>query len=229
MKGAEPEELRQWKNDNATVPENLAYGALHGAVTRAIRRQMLTEQGYLCAYTMQRVLTTDDCHIEHIVPQEQPPKSHERDLDYTNMLACFPGNTPPKGWNPKYPYGAQRKGGTHIDATSFVSPLSTDVEGRFHYVADGSIRSDASDAAALNSINILQLNHGVLSELRKAAIEEWVLDALLSAEEAEKLAVTISSPNSSGMLPEFCTAISQVSKWYANAMRSRNKLDALFE
>jgi len=152
-----------------------------------------------------------------------------RDLDYSNMIACFPGTKPPPEWNPKYPYGAQQKGGTYIDATNFVSPLSTDVEGRFHYAADGSVHSDTSDAAALNSIEILRLNHDALSELRRAAIEERVLDASLSAEEAEELAVTILSPSSSGMLPEFCTAISQVGVWYAKTMRSRNKPNATFE
>jgi uncharacterized protein (TIGR02646 family) len=232
VKGPEPEILRKWKKDNAEVPKNLRYSALHGTETRAIRQQMLIEQGYLCAYTMRRIRTADNCHIEHIVPQTQAPG---KDLDYTNMLACFPGRFPgnkrPAEWkNPKCPYGAMQKDGTHIDETNFVSPLREDVESRFQYCGeDGSVRSDANDAPASNSIKILQLNHGELIDLRKAAIDERVLDASLSAEEADELAVAISSPGSNGMLSEFCTAIAQVSVWYANAMRSRNKLDALFE
>jgi uncharacterized protein (TIGR02646 family) len=215
IKGLEPIALRKWKVDNQNVPENLTYGALHGNETRAIRRQMLLEQGYLCAYTMQRIQTVEDCHIEHLVPQTQ---DHDRDLDYDNMLACFPGTKPPPEWNPKFPYGAQQKGGTRINDTNFVSPLSVDVENRFQYTLDGSVQATATDAAALSSIEILRLDHSILCELRKAAIEERVLDASLSAEEAIELASTISSPDSSGMLPEFCLAIAQVSDWYAKAL-----------
>jgi uncharacterized protein (TIGR02646 family) len=211
-------ELRKWKDDNAGVPENLVYSALHGTETRAIRRQMIVEQGYLCAYTMQRIGTPDECHIEHIVPQTQ---DHGKTLDYENMLACFPGTKLPPAWNPKYPYGAQQKGGAYIDDASFVSPLNVDVENRFKYEANGSVRPAADDTAASSTITILRLDHGVLAELRRAAIEERVLDAALSAEEAEELAATISSPGATGMLPEFCTAISQVSVWYANAIRTK--------
>ncbi len=200
-----------------TVPENLTYGALHGTETRAIRRQMLLEQGYLCAYTMQRIQTIEDCHIEHLIPQTQ---DHDRDLAYDNMLACFPGMKPPPEWNPQLPYGAQQKGGTHINDTNFVSPLSVDVENRFQYTMDGSVQATAADTAASSSIAILRLDHSLLCELRKAAIEERVLDASLSAEAIE-LASSILSPDSSGMLPEFCLAIAQVSyDWYAKALRT---------
>jgi uncharacterized protein (TIGR02646 family) len=217
IKGPEPIALRMWKVENRAVPENLTYGALHGTETRAIRQQMLLEQGYLCAYTMQRIQTIEDCHIEHLVPQTQ---DHDSDLDYDNMLACFPGMKPPPEWNPKFPYGAQQKGGTRIDDTNFVSPLSVDVENRFQYNADGSVQASAADTAASSSIEILKLDHSILCELRKAAIEERVLDASLSGEEAIALASSISSPDSSGMLPEFCLAIAQVSDWYAKAVQT---------
>ena len=216
-KGPEPIALRKWKKDNRAVPENLTYSALHGTETRAIRRQMLQEQGYLCAYTMQRIQTIDECHIEHLVPQTQ---DHDSDLDYDNMLACFPGINPPPEWNQKFPYGAQQKGGTHIDDANFVSPLSVDVEDRFQYTVDGSVRANSADAAASSSIKILRLDHSILCELRKAAIEERVLDATISAEEAIELAASISSPDSSGMFPEFCLAIAQVCEWYAKALQA---------
>lgn len=225
VKGAEPEELSRWKAANAEVPENLAYNALHGAEIRAIRNQMLIEQGHLCAYTMQRINSVDDCHIEHIVPQSQPPRSPERDLDYENMLACFPGRKVPPEWSPKYPYGAEKKGGTFVNDTNFVSPLTHDVEERFTFAADGSVQPRANDAAAIDSVRILGLDHDVLNDLRRAAVEERVLDASLTVEEAEELAAAIRTPSSTGILSEFCIAISQVSAWYTKAIRIANQSD----
>lgn len=227
VKGAEPEELRSWKDLNAASPQLLRYANLGGAQTRAIRQQMLTEQGCLCAYTMQRIRNVDDCHIEHLVPQSQPPKSHDRDLEYTNMLACFPGMLaclpgvePPPDWNPMELYGAQQKGGTFIDEANFVSPLSDDVESRFHYAADGRVTSNANDTPAVMSIHILKLNHEILKELRRTEIDARIFDAPLSAAEAEELAVTIRTPDSAGMLSPFCVAISQAYMWYASAIRN---------
>jgi len=94
------------------------------------------------------------------------------------------------------------------------------VENRFQYTADGSVQATAADTAASSSIEILRLDQPILCELRKAAIEERVLDASLSVEEAIELASSISSPDSSGMLPEFCLAIAQVSDWYAKALQA---------
>lgn len=227
VKGLEPDELRRWKEQNANVPQNLKYGSLHGPVKRAIRQQMLGEQGFLCAYTMQQIQDVDDCHLEHIVPQNQPPTSDERDLDYSNMLACFPGNQPDpdkptRDWNPQKPYGARHKDKIEITAHNFISPLSEDVERRFRYDAGGFVNSDTGDTAAASTIRILNLDHGVLNDLRRAAIEERLFASPLSAGDAEAMAVSIEVPNAAGLLPEFCVAISQASIWYAKVIRQNS-------
>lgn len=218
VKGSEPEELRHWKEENAEVPQNLIYENMPKV---AIKLQMLSEQGHLCAYTMQSIPTEDDCHIEHVVPQNQPNRPPYSDIDYNNLLACFPGARPPTGWNPKYPYGAQKKNGIHVNQNNFVSPLQEDVEHRFHYAADGSVEPAVGDNAADSSISILGLNHKQLVELRRAAIEERILDRdiPLSPEDAEALAVQILTFDSRGRLAEFCLAISQVAAWYAGKLR----------
>lgn len=216
-KGQEPDELRRWKE--IEVPENLTYDNMPKA---EVKRQMLAEQGHLCAYTMQRIETPDECHIEHIVPRNQPNQPPHMDIDYSNLLACIPSNTP--GHRPpvdNLPYGAPKKAGTHVDESNFVSPLREDVESRFRYAADGSVTHVDNDGAAKNTIEILRLNHGQLVELRKAAIEVRVWDADLSADEAEDLARTIMTATT-GKIPEFCLAISQVALWYATRMREIN-------
>lgn len=223
IKGQEPEELRRWKDDE--VPQNLTYANMPSAAKAGVKRQMLAEQGYLCAYTMQRIPTPDDCQIEHVVPQKQPNQAPHMDIEYSNLLACVPSNTP--GHRPlidSFPYGASKKGGTLVHENNFVSPLQEDVERRFQYAADGSVSHTGTDAAAENTIKILCLDHEQLVDLRKAAIEERVLDVDtgLSAHEAEDLSRTIMTANAAGRIPEFCLAISQAAIWYATRMREIN-------
>ncbi len=218
-KGQEPEELRFWKEQNAVTPQNLTYSNMPKA---GVKLQMLAEQGYLCAYTMQRIQTVTDCHIEHIVPQNQPNQPPHLDIDYSNLLACVPSDTPGHRPTNDLPYGARKKGGTRIDQDTFVSPLHEDVESRFLYRPNGSIGFVTGDNAAENTIRILALDHGQLADLRKAALEERVLDVGLSADEARTLSQTILATDTAGRIAEFCLAISQVAAWYADKMRNLN-------
>ena len=223
IKGQQPDELRRWKEDE--VPQNLTYANMPGSAKAGVKRQMLAEQGYLCAYTMQRIPTPDDCQIEHVVPQKQPNQPPHMDIEYSNLLACVPSNTP--GHKPlvdNFPYGAPKKGGALVDDSNFVSPLREDVERRFQYAADGSVTHLHTDGAAENTIKILRLDHEQLVDLRKAAIEERVLDldTGLSPHEAERLSRTIMIADTTGRIPEFCLAISQVALWYASRMREIN-------
>jgi uncharacterized protein (TIGR02646 family) len=217
VKGQEPEELRRWKEDE--VPQNLTYANMPKT---AVKRQMLAEQGYLCAYTMLRISTPDDCQIEHIVARSQEPLLQ---INYNNLLACTPsnrpGNRPQRG---KCPFGAEEKDRTQVSENNFVSPLQEDVEHRFRYASDGSVVHVGNDGAAENTIRILRLDHEQLVDLRKAAIEERVLDADtgLSAHEAEDLSRTIMTADAAGKTPEFCLAISQVARRYAARMREIN-------
>lgn len=62
---------------------------------------------------------------------------------------------------------------------------------------------------------------------RQTADRKWqgerVLDASLSAEEGIELAASISSPDSNGVLPDFCLAIAQVSDWDAKVLQAKSK------
>jgi len=216
-KGPEPEDLRTWRQTE--VPENRTYDNMPKL---AVKRQMLTEQGYLCAYTMQRISTTDDCQIEHIVPRNQ-----DRSLEtaYGNMLACSPSNRPgSRSQRGRCPFGAEEKDQARVDESNFVSPLREDVERRFHYEVDGSVTHLNHDIAAESTIGILQLNHEQLMDLRRAAIEERILDLEtgLTAEEAEHLSQTILAADPGGRIAEFCLAISHVAAWYAGMVGGGN-------
>jgi uncharacterized protein (TIGR02646 family) len=212
VKGVQPEELRRWKEVNSNVPENLAFGNLQADVKVPVREQMLNEQGFLCAYTMIRIATVEECHIEHIIPQRQEPRSNQRDLDYENMLACFPGEHKPDGpqqyWSRKQPYGAIFKDGKEVNDYNFVSPLQHDVEKRFIYDDFGGVSAMLEDEAAWSTIRILKLDHSILNDLRKAAVNE-VLQDVSSAEQARERAMLMMMCDWEGRLPEFCLVLSQ--------------------
>ena len=60
-----PASLRQWINTNKTLP-NFNYDALPGAVKNDLKERLLSEQGFLCAYTGLGI--EDNSHIEHLKP-----------------------------------------------------------------------------------------------------------------------------------------------------------------
>lgn len=207
VKSQEPTALRRWREANSGIAENLHYnrGGWPGA---EIKAALMQEQGYLCAYTMRRITDGRDCHIEHVMSQDQCRRDWpEGEIDFQNLVACCPGNG-------RCPYGAIEKGNHPINQASFVSPLSEDVERRFQYLATGDVVSDASDNAAESTIRILKLDHDELVELRRAAVAEAVLDSDLELPDLRVLAAKIMELNSNGEYPEFCLAISQVaSQW----------------
>lgn len=210
IKEAEPIALAEYKVNNASVPQNLRYNCLTNIEKTAIKAQMLREQRYLCAYLMIRLSSIDECRIEHIEPQSQ---SQERELDYSNMLVCFP-----QGRNSQfYPYGECHKAGIFITQENFVSPTDATVENRFEFAYDGSVRG--RDMIATSTIEILGLDHDQLKDIRRASIEAAGVsrfsDTPLSAEEAQQLAAAFQVPDGSGRLPEFCVAIAQVARRYA--------------
>lgn len=214
VKRQEPVALREWREANAGIPENLHYK--HGGwPSAAIRTALTQEQGYLCAYTMKRISGNQDCHIEHIMSRDQCRQDWpEGEVDYRNLVACYPGNG-------ACPYGARQKDNHPINQTNFVSPLSADVEQRFRYSSNGDISADVSDGAACSTIHILKLDDDELVELRRAAIREAVLDSDLDLPDLQVLAARIMEINSNGEYAEFCLAISQVAGQWPPSTNSR--------
>lgn len=80
-KGREPNSLTEYKRQS-----NAYYD---GCNKLDIRRALLKEQGYLCAYCMKRITETD-MRIEHYSTQSNI--SVREALDYNNMLGVCSGN-----------------------------------------------------------------------------------------------------------------------------------------
>jgi uncharacterized protein (TIGR02646 family) len=225
-KSSEPSDLRKWKRDTQrNCSENLSYENLPGDVKNAVKTSLLKEQGYLCAYTMQRLQAVDDCHIEHVQPQNA---ARTLDLDYGNMAACFPRD----GGDTSHGYGAPIKGGTEIELNvDFVTPHSLGCEQRFLYDTKGEIQPAAADVAADKTISTLKLNHGPLVDLRHRAIETHGLtlrkgsmrskQKMKSAAQARQFAEEVVKTAPDGRLEPFCLALAQVASSFADKEEGR--------
>lgn len=89
-RGAEPQALRQFINDNQTSPQNLHYDNTGTQEKDPMLEQLVRGQHGLCAYTMRRVVHADgrfNAHIEHILPRTAHP---DESLSWTNLLAVLP-------------------------------------------------------------------------------------------------------------------------------------------
>jgi hypothetical protein len=149
IKGQEPEELRSWKEQNAVAPQNLTYSNMPKA---GVKLQMLAEQGHLCAYTMQRIQTVQDCHIEHVVPQSQPNQPPHLDIDYSNLLACVPSDTPGHRPISDFPYGARKKGERVLIRTRLFRPFT-----RMLRAGSSTVRTDPSGSSLATTLRKTQL------------------------------------------------------------------------
>lgn len=157
-----PVSLRNWIAANSDLP-NFSYDALPVAVKADLKEQLISEQGFLCAYTG-REIHDDASHIEHLKPQNLCENGE--DVDYRNLVACFPVD----GGDVSYGYGAPVKAGWW-DADLFLSPLADDCARHFAFTWQGKVRANPkTHQAADTTIKRLGLNKRGLASLRRSAI-----------------------------------------------------------
>jgi len=185
-------------NYNYSSLPNPEKGDLHNALT--------IEQGEICGYSMKRISKTTS-HIEHIKPQHECIKyCDEKDLDYNNVLSCYP--KPGKG---KCVFGAEQKS-SWWNIGLFISPINDSCELKFIYNLKGEINPcGCSIAASQKTIDVLKLDEPSLTFDRKKAIEEFLYGhdgaSPLSCVDAKRAIDAIYKPNMSGVLYEYCIAI----------------------
>ena len=203
-----PPELLKWMADNGSFNHN--YAALAGTDVHAVlKTKLLSEQGYLCAYTG-RAIEKSSSHIEHVKPQSVC--ADWEDVEYRNVVACFPAD----GGGSDHGYGAPVKGGWWVES-EFVSPLSNDCERRFVFSWTGQISPSPNDhVAARTTIERLGLDNDCLTQLRHARIRGFFgLGARtrgrpLSVADAETAFRNIDGVDGKGRLPEFCFMLKQL-------------------
>ncbi|MGK3114414.1 retron system putative HNH endonuclease [Candidatus Pantoea formicae] len=129
-----------------------------------IRKQLLKEQGFVCAYCMRRI--NDDVtttKIEHWVARTVNPS---RQLDYKNLLACCDGH---KGSEPKYQTCDTKKGDANL--TFNPSEPSHNIDNQVNFKSSGKISSNNTIFNDEIS-DVLNLNHHRLVQNRAIVLEE---------------------------------------------------------
>lgn len=123
-----------------------------------LRKSLLEEQGYICAYCMRRIPVRDKnsnetSRIEHILSRE---KYSDHELDYSNMVICCPGAI-----NNDF-HCDKRKGEGDISFNLFDDPFFTTLS---YKSRTGEV--DSSDAEYNCQINeMLNLNNRLLMHNR---------------------------------------------------------------
>jgi uncharacterized protein (TIGR02646 family) len=227
-----PEELKQWRRDNAQTPQNLYYGLAEFPHEDALKA-LLKEQGNICAYTLKRICPTS-AHIEHLKPQKTckaEDKQREsnntqvlrEDIAWENMVACFPEPNPPAPPD----YGAVKKD-KWWNEEDFISPLHADCEQRFQFTPDGKVATaKAGDNSATTTIKTIGLDNPKLGELRHAAyiragIHRRSENPIRSIQKIEQLIAKWSNRDATtDSFSEFCIPLAQVAKDYAQFLRSK--------
>ena len=126
----------------------------------SLRRQLAEEQGYLCAYCLQRISADPlDTKIEHVIAQTLQPL---KQLDYDNLLLCCKGN---EGQSENHHHCDTKKKDMEIKYNPASYP---NIEDTIRYKRNGTIISDDQEwDQQLN--DVLNLNETRLRENRKAA------------------------------------------------------------
>ncbi|MGY2167081.1 hypothetical protein [Pseudomonas gingeri] len=211
---------------NSTTPQNLFYGRGSSFPGEPVRRALLLEQFHLCAYTMRRLRTTEECiaencatdsscHIEHVLPQAT---HFDTSIAYDNMVACYP----PSQGKVVCDFGAVWKKDYDPAEKPFVSPLVAHAQTQFCFLENGYVEGMTPEATM--TIEVLNLNASALVNDRKRVIRGALRprnDRLISAAAARRLAEEVSKPDARQCLPAYCEAIKQLAERYARKLESR--------
>lgn len=159
-KKAEPRLLTAYRLKPGAVYD----GSGFTPVKEAIRKSLLDEQGYICAYCMQRI------HDNPLKTKIEHWHSQHSDLDYKMLLACCDGA---QGQPPAMQHCDTSKGHSLLNYNP--SNPADRVEDRIRYAADGLMSSD--DEWLQADLKTLNLNTPKLIRYRKGVFQS-VYDAL---------------------------------------------------
>lgn len=203
-----PGKLTAWLKDGKAKGLDVSYEALGGKPAhKALKTQLLKEQGYLCAYTG-REIDNGTSHVEHLKAQDLCEENE--DVDYFNVVACFPAN----GGDESYGYGAPLKK-SWWDKDLFLSPCSAEVERRLRFNWRGKIKlSPPNHPAATATVDILKLDSPALVDMRRKAIVGFFgygrNDVPLKSKDAKRLLTEIDKPAKGGKFPAFVFVLKQL-------------------
>lgn len=199
-KGVEPEVFSNWK---APMEEGWqpSWKALddHRDIKRAVMKALLEEQGYVCCYC-ERDIEAGRAHVEHLEPKTRVP---ERDVDFTNLMACCERESAPSQL-----HCGHRKQERPLK----VHPLLPNCREFFVFTGNGEVfpvEDPSRKLAAEESIRILGLGVSSLVARRRSAITgiTQVMASITSREDALRILAGIDARDSQGKNKPFASAI----------------------
>jgi uncharacterized protein (TIGR02646 family) len=170
QKKNEPAKLVKWRKDYKVIENDKNFRILTSEVKTDLKNVLLREQGWICAYTGHGI-DFEGSHIEHLKPQHYCKNGE--DVDYYNLVACYPGIDETTATTKPCTYGAIAKGNwpSPEEEDKFVSPLDKSCETRFYYLYSGKVKArNDSDKAAKETIDKLNLNDKELRDNRRLVI-----------------------------------------------------------
>ncbi|MDT4763155.1 hypothetical protein [Sphaerochaeta sp. PS] len=166
----------------------------------SLRRQLAEEQGYLCAYCLQRISADPlNTKIEHAIAQTLQPL---KQLDYDNLLLCCKGN---EGQSENHQHCDTKKKDMEIKYNPATYP---NIEDTIKYKRDGTIRSDDQEwNQQLN--DVLNLNEPRLRVNRKAADNALInelerIQGTWTKARIDHMIEDLRTKNTEGKLKPFC-------------------------
>jgi len=170
-KGKAPRDLENYKLRKGATYESYSRDIGLGTIMPAsgLRKYLLEDQGYICAYCMKRIphkftekdISKDDFKIEHYINQKSKNSIKQKlDITYKNMFACCMGN---EGDKKKFQTCDTRKG----EDTISINPLNNAHINTIVYAKDGAIYS-TNDTFDSEINYVLNLNEDNLKLGREA-------------------------------------------------------------
>ncbi len=159
---------KRLKNEPASLKEKRSTpGASFDSCNKDdIRNALLKEQGYICAYCMQRIsqnLNEEGKTVTKIEHYQAQSSDNSLQLNYMNMLGVCRGN---EGEAKKLQHCDTARGNQRLT----VNPLDANCESLVKYETSGDIYSD-NENVNHDLTAILKLNNQRLVEYRKEAID----------------------------------------------------------
>lgn len=199
----EPTSLIDWKaQDKMYQRGNATWQRFRTVNEREYKKEftqdLIVEQGYICCYCEQK-LNTNDCHIEHLHPQSKDEYSAYL-FDYQNLLCSCQLEI--ESGEPRH------CGNSKCNNIISITPLMPDCESKFKYTYDGQILHTDEDSEL--TIKHLQLDIDKLNDLRKNAIEPFIIDPETFEEITQEDARTFAEKylkKNNGQYNEFYTTI----------------------
>lgn len=184
-----PRELKKYSKKKGA-----SYGGIPEKVKQSLRNSLLVEQGFLCAYCMCRI-SSSECKIEHFLCQDKYPN---KALVYGNLLVCCVG-----GKKGKEKHCDSAKGNEEITC----SPLDPAcIESLYYDFDDGTIHSLRPEWET-ELKDVLKLNIPKLMQMRREALAGFINTLALcreSGEDTSPYIEEVNGPNMNGMLVPYC-------------------------